>query len=223
VSPHSIRRAPLQYCARRIDGDHLGITHVKNFAMTGVGGFVAPRHLRTTRDTGHRLVAAADPHDSVGILDSFWPEAAFFVELERFDRHLEKLRRRSEDERVHVVSVCSPNHLHDAHVRLALRIGADAICEKPLVINPWNLDALRFLERETGRRVYSVLQLRLHPALVALRAALQAAPGRRHRVVLTYVTPRGAWYRHSWKGQVETSGGLVTSRRSGSRPALTRL
>ncbi len=143
----------------------------KNFAITGVGGFVAPRHLKAIQDTGNRLVAAVDPHDAVGVLDRYSFDVRFFTEIERFDRHLEKLRRGPETERVHYVSICSPNYLHDAHIRLALRVGADAICEKPLVINPWNLDALQELERETGRRVYTVLQLRLHPELVALTRA----------------------------------------------------
>ena len=133
----------------------------RNFAVTGVGGFVAPRHLKAIQDTGNRLIAAVDPHDAVGILDRFGFDVRFFTEIERFDRHLEKLRRGSDAERVHYVSICSPNYLHDAHIRLALRTGADAICEKPLVINPWNLDALQDLEQETGRRVYTVLQLRL--------------------------------------------------------------
>ncbi len=182
-----------------------------NFALTGVAGYVAPRHLRAIRETGNRLVAATDPHDSVGVLDSYFPEAAFFKEFERFDRHLEKLRRGSEEHRVHYVSICSPNHLHDAHVRLALRIGADAICEKPLVINPWNLDLLQELERETGRRVYTVLQLRLHPSLKALREEVIASSERRHAVCLTYITARGPWYRYSWKGNEAQSGGLATN------------
>lgn len=181
------------------------------FAITGVAGFVAPRHLNAIRDTGNRLVAAVDPHDAVGILDRYSFDTRFFTEFERFDRHLEKLRRGPEHERVRYVSVCSPNYLHDAHVRLALRIGADAICEKPLVVNPWNLDALAQLEHETGRRVYTVLQLRLHPSLVALKAKLTAAASRRHEVVLTYVTGRGRWYDVSWKGRVEQSGGVATN------------
>jgi len=181
-----------------------------NFAITGVAGFVAPRHLAAIRDTGHALVAALDPHDSVGVLDAYFPEAAFFTEPERFDRHLEKLRRGPEAERVHALSVCAPNHLHDAHVRLALRVGADAICEKPLVLNPWNLDALADLETEYGRRVWTVLQLRVHPALEALRQRL-AAGDRRHSVRLTYVTTRGRWYRYSWKGDPERSGGVATN------------
>jgi UDP-N-acetyl-2-amino-2-deoxyglucuronate dehydrogenase len=181
---------------------------VKNFAITGVAGFVAPRHLRAIADTGNRLVAAADPHDAVGVLDRYSFDVRFFTEFERFDRHLEKLRRGPAEERVHYVSVCSPNHLHDAHVRLALRIGAHAICEKPLVINPWNLDALEELEHETHGRVYTVLQLRLHPSLVALKERL-AASGGRHTVQLTYVTSRGRWYDVSWKGSPERSGGVA--------------
>ncbi len=181
------------------------------FAITGVAGYVAPRHLRAIRDTGNRLVAAVDPHDSAGILDSFFPEVPFFTEFERFDRHLEKLRRGPAEGRVELLSVCSPNHLHDAHCRLALRIGADALCEKPLVLNPWNLDALAELEGESGRRVWTVLQLRLHPALAPLPERFAAAAGRKHRVVLTYVTARGPWYRHSWKGVDDRSGGVVTN------------
>lgn len=184
----------------------------KNFALLGVAGFVAPRHLRAIADTGNELVSACDPNDSVGVMDSYFPGAAFFTEVERFDRFLEKQRRRGDEDRVHYVSVCSPNYLHDAHVRLALRVGADAICEKPLVINPWNLDQLALLEEETGRRVYSVLQLRLIPDLIALRGRVQApARARRARVTLTYVTRRGRWYDVSWKGVVGKSGGLVTN------------
>lgn len=184
---------------------------MKNFAVIGVAGFVAPRHLQAIRDTGNRLVAAADPHDSVGVLDKFSFDVKYFREIERFDRHLEKLRRGPEENRVHYVSICSPNYLHDAHVRLALRIGANAICEKPLVINPWNLDALQVLEEETGRRVTTVLQLRVHPALVALKEQLDARGGERHEVCLTYITSRGPWYHVSWKGSVERSGGIATN------------
>ena len=183
-----------------------------NFAMTGVAGFVAPRHLKAIKDTGNRLVAAVDPHDAVGVLDKYAFDVRFFTEIERFDRHLEKLRRGPDAGRVHYVSICSPNYLHDAHIRLALRVGADAICEKPLVISPWNLDALRELEQETGGRVNTVLQLRLHPQLIAIRETLtterQAAP---HEVCRTYVTARGRWYDVSWKGSEERSGGLVTN------------
>lgn len=181
-----------------------------NFALTGLAGYIAPRHLQAIRDTGSRLVAAVDPHDSVGLIDAYFPQAAFFTEFERFDRHLEKLRRGPEADRVNVVSVCSPNHLHDAHVRSALRVDADALCEKPLVLNPWNLDALAELEAETGRHVWTVLQLRVHPALVALRERLRQE-GQRHAVRLTYVTSRGAWYHYSWKGDAKKSGGVITN------------
>jgi len=185
------------------------VTH--NFAITGVAGFVAPRHLNAIRDTGNRLVAAMDPHDAVGLLDRYSFGVRFFTEIERFDRHLEKLRRGPEAERVHYVSICSPNYLHDSHIRLALRAGAHAICEKPIVINPWNLDPLQELERENGRRISTVLQLRLHPTVVAYRESLAHDPGRRHQVTLIYVTGRGGWYDVSWKGSVERSGGIVTN------------
>jgi len=185
---------------------------MKNFAITGVAGFVAPRHLQAIQATGNRLVAAMDPHDAVGILDKYSFDVRFFTEFERFDRHLEKLRRGADEARVDYVSICSPNYLHDAHIRQALRVGADAICEKPLVINPWNLDALQELEAETGRRVNTVLQLRLHPDLIALKARLDAEGGStRHTVCLTYVTTRGQWYDVSWKGSDERSGGIVTN------------
>lgn len=185
---------------------------MRNFALIGAAGFIAPRHLKAINDTGNRLVAATDPNDSVGVLDRFSFDVKFFREIERFDRFVEKLRRGPDSGRVHYVSVCSPNYLHDAHVRLALRIGADVICEKPLVINPWNLDALEELEHESGRRVYTVLQLRVHPALLALRERLRAtrASGK-HDVCLTYVTARGSWYHVSWKGSEERSGGVATN------------
>lgn len=183
-----------------------------NFALIGAGGYVAPRHLRAIRDTGNRLVAAADPHDAVGVLDGFSFDVRFFPEIERFDRHLEKLRRGPEEKRVQYVTICSPNYLHDAHIRLALRVGTDAICEKPIVINPWNLDALELLEEETGHRTWTILQLRLHPALLALKARLDRESARgRHDIVLTYVTARGPWYNVSWKGSEERSGGLATN------------
>jgi UDP-N-acetyl-2-amino-2-deoxyglucuronate dehydrogenase len=184
-----------------------------NFAITGVGGYIAPRHLRAIRDTGNRVVAAVDTKDSVGLLDQYSFDVRFFTEVERFDRHLEKLRRGVEGERVRYLTVCSPNYLHDAHCRLGLRVGADVICEKPLVINPWNLDTLCELEEETGRRIYTVLQLRVHPALIALREKLlrESPGGPPHEVVLTYVTARGAWYDVSWKGSPEKSGGVPTN------------
>lgn len=188
-------------------------TAPRNFAVTGVAGFVAPRHLKAINDTGNRLVAAVDPHDAAGILDRYSLEARFFTEFERFDRHLEKLRRAgNEQERVHYVSICSPNYLHDAHIRMALRVGADAICEKPVVINPWNLDALQELEAESGCKVNTVLQLRLHPALAALKEKLsKERRSIQHDVCLTYITGRGAWYGVSWKGSEERSGGLPTN------------
>lgn len=182
-----------------------------NFAMTGVAGYIAPRHLRAIQGTGNRLVASMDPHDSVGLLDEYFSGSAFFTEFERFDRHLEMLRRGPEEDRVHYVSICSPNHLHDAHVRLALRVGAHALCEKPLVLNPWNLDALEELEVEYGPRVNTILQLRVHPDLLELRQRLMQEGGRRHDVRLTYVTSRGTWYRYSWKGDPSQSGGIATN------------
>jgi len=182
----------------------------KNFAVIGVGGYIAPRHLRAIRDTGNRLVAAVDPKDSVGVLDQYSYDVKFFTEIERFDRHLEKLRRGPETDRVHFVSICSPNYLHDSHCRLALRAGADVICEKPLVINPWNLDALEEIEAETKRRIHTILQLRVHPALIALRESLQKE-GNMHDVELTYITSRGPWYQVSWKGHEDKSGGVATN------------
>lgn len=183
-----------------------------NFALTGASGFVAPRHLKAIKDTGNKLVAAVDPHDSVGVLDSYFDSVAFFTEFERFDRHLEKLRRQGPEKAVQYVSICSPNYLHDAHCRFALRVGANAICEKPLVLNPWNIEALQELEVESGRQIYTILQLRVHRALIALHDRLQVqAQNTRRDVRLTYVTSRGPWYLVSWKGQMERSGGLATN------------
>ncbi len=183
---------------------------MKNFALIGAAGYVAPRHMRAIRDTGNRLLAAYDPNDSVGIIDSYFPEADFFVEFERFDRHVEKMRRAGQP--AHYVSVCSPNYLHDAHIRFGLRIGADVVCEKPLVLNPWNVDALRELEEEYGRKVYTILQLRHHPALLALRKKLGAnGMDRKHEVDLGYITSRGKWYYASWKGNLQKSGGIATN------------
>lgn len=176
----------------------------------GVAGYIAPKHLKAIHETGNNLVAAVDPSDSVGILDRYSLDVPFFKETERFDRHLFKLHRKSAGEKVHYVSICTPNYLHDAHIRLALRNGADAICEKPLVINPWNLDGLKELEEETGKKVFTVLQLRLHPALLALRERL-ASSKERSRVRLTYITGRGMWYKVSWKGSEAHSGGVATN------------
>jgi len=184
---------------------------MKRFALIGAGGYIAPRHLRAITDTGNVLVAALDKNDSVGILDSFAPDADFFTEFERFDRHLEKLRH-VEGKRVDYVSVCSPNYLHDAHVRFGMRIGADVICEKPLVLNPWNVDALTETEKETGRIVNTIMQLRLHPSIIALKEQIAKAPADKiHDIDLTYVTSRGHWYLVSWKGDTTKSGGIATN------------
>lgn len=184
----------------------------KNFAVIGVGGYIAPRHLKAIRDTDNRLVAAVDPKDSVGLLDQFSYDVKFFTEIERFDRHLEKLRRASEQERVQYVTICSPNYLHDAHCRLAMRVGADVICEKPLVVNPWNLEPLQEIEVETGCKINTILQLRVHPELLKLKTRLdRESPDKQHDVVLSYVTSRGNWYHVSWKGQIEKSGGVATN------------
>ena len=185
---------------------------MKNFAITGVAGYIAPRHLQAIKDTGNTLVAAIDPHDSVGILDKYFPDVSYFTEFERFDRHLEKLRREKNQDKIDYLSICSPNNLHDAHIRLALRVGANVICEKPLVLNPWNLDALQELENETSTQVYTVLQLRVHPALIELKQKLeQKKLKNKHDVVLTYITSRGLWYYFSWKGMIERSGGIATN------------
>jgi len=185
---------------------------MENFALIGAAGYIAPRHLKAIKDTGNRLVAALDKSDSVGILDSYFPEADFFTEFERFDRHIEKLRRMNSERSVSYVSIASPNYLHDAHIRFALRVAADAICEKPLVLNPWNLDALTEIEKESGKRVYSILQLRLHPAIQALKKKIELDKSNsRHSIDLTYVTGRGKWYFFSWKGDETKSGGIATN------------
>jgi UDP-N-acetyl-2-amino-2-deoxyglucuronate dehydrogenase len=189
------------------------MTSFKKFGLIGAAGFVAPRHMRAIADTGNELVAALDPNDSVGIIDSYFPEAAFFVEFERFDRHAEKLIRKGEG--LDYVSICSPNYLHDAHIRFALRIGADAVCEKPLVLNPWNLDALDEIEQRQGGRVWNILQLRLHLDIVALKQRIEAEsaanPDKCYDIDLTYLTSRGRWYFISWKGNIEKSGGIATN------------
>jgi UDP-N-acetyl-2-amino-2-deoxyglucuronate dehydrogenase len=185
---------------------------MKRFALTGVAGYIAPRHLQAIHDTGNTLVAALDRSDSVGILDRFFPEAHFFAEFERFDRHIEKLRRQGEGSRIDYVSICSPNYLHDAHIRFALRVGADAICEKPLVLNPWNIDALREMEKETGHRVWTILQLRLHPAILELKKEIDGKRSKKkHDIDLTYITARGRWYAVSWKGDIQKSGGIASN------------
>lgn len=183
---------------------------MKNFALIGAGGYVAPRHMKAIKETGNKLIAALDKHDSVGILDSYFPDADFFIEFERFDRHLEKLKR--QDIKTDYVTVCSPNYLHDAHIRFGLRIGADVICEKPLVLNPWNVDALMEIERETGKRIFTILQLRLHPAIISLKQKVQSAPANKNYTVnLKHITCRGHWYHVSWKGDIQKSGGVATN------------
>lgn len=183
---------------------------MKRFALIGLAGYIAPRHLKAIKETGNTLVAALDPNQSVGIIDSYFPDTHFFTEFERFDRHIDKRRRRGDG--IDYVSICSPNYLHDAHIRFALRSQADAICEKPLVLNPWNVDALAEFEAESGRRIRSILQLRHHPAIIALRDRVAAAPADKvFNVDLTYLTARGNWYHVSWKGRVDQSGGIATN------------
>jgi len=183
---------------------------MKRFALVGGAGYVAPRHMRAIKDTGNNLVAVLDPNDSVGVIDSYFPEADFFTEFERFDRHVDKKRRKGDA--IDYVSICSPNYLHDAHIRFALRNGADAICEKPLVLNPWNLDGLEEVEADTGSKVFNILQLRLHPALLELKQKMDVAPSdKKHEIDLTYITSRGNWYFISWKGDESKSGGIATN------------
>ncbi len=183
---------------------------MKQFALIGAAGYIAPRHMKAIKDTGNVLVAALDPSDNVGVMDSYFPDADFFTEFERFDRHLDKRRRKGEG--VDYVAITSPNYLHDAHIRFALRSGAHAICEKPLVLNPWNVDALAEIEKESGRRIFNILQLRHHDAIKELRERIAAAPPDKvFDVDLTYLTSRGHWYYVSWKGQAERSGGIATN------------
>jgi UDP-N-acetyl-2-amino-2-deoxyglucuronate dehydrogenase len=183
---------------------------MKRFALIGAAGYIAPRHMKAIKDTGNVLVAAFDPYDGVGIMDSNFPDADFFTEFERFDRHIDKLRR--EGNPIDIISICSPNYLHDAHIRFALKSGCDVICEKPLVLNPWNVDALMDIEKETGKKAYTILQLRLHPSIIALREkVLNSSSDKRFKVSLKYMTSRGKWYHHSWKGDISKSGGIATN------------
>lgn len=183
---------------------------MKNFALIGLGGYIAVRHLRAIKDSGNNLLVALDKFDSVGIMDSYFPDAAFFVEFERFDRHIEKLKRKNVN--LDYISICTPNYLHDSHIRMALRSGANAICEKPLVLNPWNVDALEDIERQYGKKVYSILQLRLHPSIIELKQKIENGPKDKiHDIDLTYLTSRGNWYFTSWKGDVSKSGGISTN------------
>lgn len=183
---------------------------MKNFALIGAAGFIAPRHLKAIKETGNVLVAALDKFDQVGILDSFFPNADFFTEFERFDRHIDKLKRKGE--KIDFVSVCTPNYLHDSHIRFALKQEANVICEKPLVLNPWNIDSLQELEKESGKKVFNILQLRLHPTIIELRNKVKAGEqDKKYDVELTYITSRGHWYYTSWKGDVAKSGGIATN------------
>ncbi|HOZ70190.1 MAG TPA: Gfo/Idh/MocA family oxidoreductase [Chitinophagaceae bacterium] len=183
---------------------------MKNFLLIGAAGYIAPRHMRAIRETGNNLLAALDPHDSVGVLDNNFPGAQFFTEFERFDRYCDKVKRKGTA--IDYLSVCSPNYLHDAHIRFGLRIGADVICEKPVVLNPWNVDALLEMEKETGRKVYSILQLRLHPAIMALKNKIDTTNHTaKYQVDLQYISARGNWYLNSWKGEEAKSGGIATN------------
>jgi UDP-N-acetyl-2-amino-2-deoxyglucuronate dehydrogenase len=183
---------------------------MKNFALIGAAGFIAPRHLKAIKETGNTLIAALDRFDQVGILDSYFPTADFFTEFERFDRHIDKLKRQGT--KIDFVSICTPNYLHDSHIRFALRHHADAICEKPLVLNPWNVDALAEIEKETGHRIHNILQLRLHDSIIALKKKVeQHGHNKMYDVDLTYITSRGNWYNTSWKGDVTKSGGVATN------------
>ena len=183
---------------------------MKRFVLIGAAGYIAPRHMRAIKDTGNTLVAALDPNDSVGTIDSYFPESAFFTEFERFDRYVSKMKRNGIP--IDFASVCSPNYLHDAHIRFAMRSGANVICEKPLVLNPWNVEGLLDIEEETGQKVYTILQLRLHPAILELKRQVDAAPADKiFDVDLTYITSRGNWYYASWKGDKEKSGGIATN------------
>ncbi len=183
---------------------------MKNFSLIGAAGYIAPRHMKAIQDTQNDLVAAYDPNDSVGIIDSYFPKADFFVEFERFERHVEKLKRSGNQ--LDYVSICSPNYFHDSHIRFGLRSGADVICEKPIVLNPWNIDALLDIERESNNRIYSILQLRLHPSIIALKQKIENGPKDKiYDVDLSYLTSRGNWYYTSWKGDTHKSGGIATN------------
>lgn len=187
----------------------------KNFALIGAAGYIAPRHMHAIKETGNKLICAIDNSDSVGILDQYFINVDFFTEFERFDRHVEKLRMKDEGNKIDFISICSPNYLHDSHIRFALRAGAHAICEKPLVLNPWNLDALEALEGDSANNVYNVLQLRLHNSIIELKKEIErdrkADNYKKYDIDLTYITTRGKWYDYSWKGQMEKSGGIATN------------
>lgn len=181
----------------------------KNFALIGIAGYIAPRHVIAISETGNKLIASLDPFDSVGFIDSYFPESDYFSEFERFDRHIDKIKRQG----IHVdyISICSPNYLHDSHIRFTLKHGAEAICEKPLVLNPWNVDALAEIEKQTGKKVNAILQLRLHPNIRSLKDKINQQPNKVYDVDLTYITSRGNWYYFSWKGDIQKSGGIATN------------
>ena len=179
------------------------------FGLIGAGGYVAPRHMKAIKETNNDLVTILDPNDSIGVIDSYFPNASYFSEYERFDRHIDKLKRMGKG--VDYISITSPNYLHDAHIRFALKNGCHAICEKPLLLNPYSINALKELEIETGKKVYSILQSRLHPTLIKLKEKIKKSSRKNHKIVLNYVTPRGKWFHYSWKGDYDKSGGIATN------------
>lgn len=186
------------------------LNKVKRFGLIGAAGYIAPRHMNAVKETGNELIAAMDNSDSVGIIDKYFPNAAFFTEFERFDRHLEKIKRKQRA--IDFLSICSPNYLHDAHIRFGLRYGADVICEKPIVLNPWNIDALQEIEVETGNNIHAILQLRLHKNIRSLKSRVDSGPKNKvYDIDLTYLTSRGNWYYASWKGDEKKSGGIATN------------
>nr|WP_321268069.1 Gfo/Idh/MocA family oxidoreductase [uncultured Sulfurimonas sp.] len=190
------------------------MNNIKNFALIGASGYIAPRHMQAITDTGNTLVAALDPYDGIGIMDSHFPQASFFTEFERFDRFVDKWHRENE-KKIDYMAITTPNYLHDAHIRFALKSGADAICEKPLVLNPHNIDQLKVIEQETGKKVNNILQLRLHPSIIALKEKVQKEleqnPNKVYDIDLTYLTSRGKWYFVSWKGDEAKSGGIASN------------
>jgi UDP-N-acetyl-2-amino-2-deoxyglucuronate dehydrogenase len=187
------------------------MNNATQFGLIGAAGYIAPRHMKAIKETGNNIIAALDPFDSVGIIDSYFPQAAFFTEPERFDRHMDKLRK-SGSHAIEYVSICSPNYLHDSHIRMSLRNQANVICEKPLVLNPWNVEALAEIEKETGRQIYNILQLRHHPSVLQLKEKIEKGPQDKiYDIDLTYITSRGAWYFYSWKGDIQKSGGIATN------------
>lgn len=184
---------------------------MKNFALIGAAGYIAPRHMKAIKETGNNLIVSLDSADSVGVIDKYFPESDFFTEFERFDRHIEKLRRLKKDKKIDYVTICSPNYLHDAHIRFALRVDAEAICEKPIVLNPWNIDGLLEIEKEYGKKINTILQLRLHPSIIELKKKVEQNPDKIYDIDLSYITRRGRWYDISWKGDISKSGGVATN------------